>query len=259
MKRIITLAAAVLGLCLQAFAAKPEAPVLALGANGALTIANRQAGTSYKYSVSNAGVPSQPETEFPEEGLSLKATGTYNICVAAVNRKGRPVSSVNACLRTYCVAGSIASFTLPAQSSDAERFAPFTISNSGAVDLKIGRGPLGKYWKFEKNLAGGDVQNRIEIGLETLYASNVSFYIKERTGDGIKGKKVYVYFDGKAKGKTAEGIEVPAPVSMAVAGKYTLIWQLGAKGLPGKRVHFRMANCSEAAAWAVLEQGFENF
>ena len=52
MKRIITLAAAVLGLCLQAFAAKPEAPVLALGANGALTIANRQAGTSYKYSVS---------------------------------------------------------------------------------------------------------------------------------------------------------------------------------------------------------------
>jgi len=35
MKRIITLTAAVLGLCLQAFAAKPEAPVLALGANGA--------------------------------------------------------------------------------------------------------------------------------------------------------------------------------------------------------------------------------
>jgi subtilisin family serine protease len=78
--------AVVLGLCLQAFAAKPEAPVLALGANGALTIANRQAGTSYTYSVSNAGVPSQPETEFPEEGLSLKATGTYNICVAAVDR-----------------------------------------------------------------------------------------------------------------------------------------------------------------------------
>jgi hypothetical protein len=127
------------------------------------------------------------------------------------------------------------------------------------VDLVIARGTKGQFWKFDKKTAGGDVQNKIKIGVDTIYPSRVSFYIKEKSGDGVKSKKVYVSYDGIAKGDTGYGVNVPSPTSMSVAGKFAQIWDLGMKGFAGKKVEFRLANGSEASAWSVLEQGFDAF
>jgi hypothetical protein len=211
------------------------------------------------YSVTNQGTPSQPETVLPEEGVKLLASGTYNIIVTALTKKGKVLGRTNACYHVYNAPSSVTSFTLAAGGSDDKVFAPFTVTNAGETDLVIARGTKGKFWKFDKNTAGGDVQKAIAIGVDTRYPSRVSFYIKEKSGDGIKSKKVYVTYDGIAKGDTGYGVTVPAPSSMSLAGKFAPVWDLGMKGFAGKKVAFRLANGSEACSWSVLEQGFEAF
>ena len=165
----------------------------------------------------------------------------------------------NACYHVYNAPSSVTSFTLAAGGSDDKVFAPFTVTNAGETDLVIVRGTKGQFWKFDKKTAGGDVQKAISIGVDTRYPSRVSFYIKEKSGDGIKSKKVYVTYDGIAKGDTGYGVTVPAPSSMSLAGKFAPVWDLGMKGFAGKKVAFRLANGSEACSWSVLEQGFEAF
>jgi hypothetical protein len=211
------------------------------------------------YSVTNQGTPSQPETVLPEEGVKLLASGTYNIIVTAQTKKGKVLGRTNACYHVYDAPSSVTSFTLAAGGSDDKVFAPFTVTNAGETDLVIARGTKGKFWKFDKKTAGGDVQKAIAIGVDTRYPSRVSFYIKEKSGDGIKSKKVYVTYDGIAKGDTGYGVTVPAPSSMSLAGKFAPVWDLGMKGFAGKKVAFRLANGSEACSWSVLEQGFEAF
>jgi hypothetical protein len=211
------------------------------------------------YSITNQGTPSHPETVLPEEGVKLLASGTYNIIVTAQTKKGKVLGRTNACYHVYNAPSSVTSFTLAAGGSDDKVFAPFTVTNAGETDLVIARGTKGKFWKFDKNTAGGDVQKAIAIGVDTRYPSRVSFYIKEKSGDGIKSKKVYVTYDGIAKGDTGYGVTVPAPSSMSLAGKFAPVWDLGMKGFAGKKVAFRLANGSEACSWSVLEQGFEAF
>jgi hypothetical protein len=241
------------------FAAKVAAPVLKIDETGSLVVANRSGKTVYMYSVTNQGTPSQPETVLPEEGVKLLASGTYNIIVTAQTKKGKVLGRTNACYHVYNAPSSVTSFTLAAGGSDDKVFAPFTVTNAGETDLVIARGTKGKFWKFDKKTAGGDVQKAIAIGVDTRYPSRVSFYIKEKSGDGIKSKKVYVTYDGIAKGDTGYGVTVPAPSSMSLAGKFAPIWDLGMKGFAGKKVAFRLANGSEACSWSVLEQGFEAF
>jgi hypothetical protein len=195
----------------------------------------------------------------PEEGVKLLASGTYNIIVTAQTKKGKVLGRTNACYHVYNAPSSVTSFTLAAGGSDDKVFAPFTVTNAGETDLVIARGTKGKFWKFDKKTAGGDVQKAIAIGVDTRYPSRVSFYIKEKSGDGIKSKKVYVTYDGIAKGDTGYGVTVPAPSSMSLAGKFAPVWDLGMKGFAGKKVAFRLANGSEASAWSVLEQGFDAF
>ena len=258
MNRILSIVIVAL-MSLPMFAAKVAAPVLKIDETGSLVVANRSGKTVYMYSITNQGTPSQPETVLPEEGVKLLASGTYNIIVTAQTKKGKVLGRTNACYHVYTVPKSVTSFTLPAGGSDDKVFAPFTITNAGETDLVIARGTKGKFWKFDKKTAGGDVQHKIKIGVDTRYPSRVSFYIKEKSGDGIKTKKVYVTYDGIAKGDTGYGVTVPAPSSMALAGKFAPIWDLGMKGFAGKEVAFRLANASEASAWSVLEQGFDAF
>ena len=244
---------------LPMFATKVAAPVLKIDETGSLVVANRSGKTVYMYSVTNQGTPSQPETVLPEEGVKLLASGTYNIIVTAQTKKGKVLGRTNACYHVYNAPSSVTSFTLAAGGSDDKVFAPFTVTNAGETDLVIARGTKGKFWKFDKNTAGGDVQKAIAIGVDTRYPSRVSFYIKEKSGDGVKSKKVYVTYDGIAKGDTGYGVTVPAPSSMSLAGKFAPVWDLGMKGFAGKKVAFRLANGSEACSWSVLEQGFEAF
>ena len=244
---------------LPMFAAKVAVPVLKIDETGSLVVANRSGKTLYMYSVTNQGTPSQPETVLPEEGVKLLASGTYNIIVTAQTKKGKVLGRTNACYHVYNAPSSVTSFTLAAGGSDDKVFAPFTVTNAGETDLVIARGTKGKFWKFDKKTAGGDVQKAIAIGVDTRYPSRVSFYIKEKSGDGIKSKKVYVTYDGIAKGDTGYGVTVPAPSSMSLAGKFAPVWDLGMKGFAGKKVAFRLANGSEACSWSVLEQGFEAF
>ena len=258
MNRILSIVIVAL-MSLPMFAAKVAAPVLKIDETGSLVVANRSGKTVYMYSVTNQGTPSQPETVLPEEGVKLLASGTYNIIVTAQTKKGKLLGKTNVCYHVYTAPKSVTSFTLPAGGSDDKVFAPFTITNAGDVDLVIARGTKGQFWKFDKNTAGGDVQKAIAIGVDTRYPSRVSFYIKEKSGDGIKSKKVYVTYDGIAKGDTGYGVTVPAPSSMSLAGKFAPVWDLGMKGFAGKKVAFRLANGSEACSWSVLEQGFEAF
>ena len=260
MRKILVIAL-LISVCIPVLAAKKvAAPLLGVNENGALVVLNASKKHVYKYSLTNAGTPSQPETVLPSEGLKITSTGTYNIIVSAEAKNGKLLSQTNVCYHIYTLDGQVKSgVTVIASSSDGNAFAPFVVKNTSDVDLTIARGAKGEYWKFDKKNAGGDIQNSLEIGLETSYASRVSFYIKERTGDGAKFKKVYVYYDGKQSGQTGYGIEVPMPTSVSIAGKYAPIWDLGVKGLAGKRVHFRMANGSEASSWSVLEQGFDDF
>lgn len=244
---------------LPMFAAKVAVPVLKIDETGSLVVANRSGKTVYMYSVTNQGTPSQPETVLPEEGVKLLASGTYNIIVTAQTKKGKVLGRTNACYHVYNAPSSVTSFTLAAGGSDDKVFAPFTVTNAGETDLVIARGTKGKFWKFDKKTAGGDVHKAIAIGVDTRYPSRVSFYIKEKSGDGIKSKKVYVTYDGIAKGDTGYGVTVPAPSSMSLAGKFAPVWDLGMKGFAGKKVAFRLANGSEACSWSVLEQGFEAF
>ena len=244
---------------LPMFSAKVAAPVLKIDETGSLVVANRSGKTVYMYSVTNQGTPSQPETVLPEEGVKLLTSGTYNIIVTAQTKKGKVLGRTNACYHVYNAPSSVTSFTLAAGGSDDKVFAPFTVTNAGETDLVIARGTKGKFWKFDKKTAGGDVQKAIAIGVDTRYPSRVSFYIKEKSGDGIKSKKVYVTYDGIAKGDTGYGVTVPAPSSMSLAGKFAPVWDLGMKGFAGKKVAFRLANGSEACSWSVLEQGFEAF
>ena len=241
------------------YAAKVQVPVLKVNEVGNLVIANPSKKLIYKYSVTNQSAPSLPETTFPEDGLKLTASGTYNVIVTAETKKGKVLAKTNACYHVYSAPKSMESFKVPAGCSDENTFAPFTIINAKDVDICIARGTKGQFWKFDKKTAGGDVQNAIEIGLLTKYPSRVSFYIKEKSGDGVKFKKVYVFYDNIASGDTGYGVNVPLPTSTSVAGKYAPIWDLGTKGFAGKRVHFRMANGSEASSWSVLEQGFDAF
>ena len=258
MNRILSIVIVAL-MSLPMFAAKVAAPVLKIDETGSLVVANRSGKTVYMYSITNQGTPSQPETVLPEEGVKLLASGTYNIIVTAQTKKGKVLGRTNACYHLYNAPSSVTSFTLAAGGSDDKVFAPFTVTNAGETDLVIARGTKGKFWKFDKKTAGGDVQKTIAIGVDTRYPSRVSFYIKEKSGDGIKSKKVYVTYDGIAKGDTGYGVTVPVPSSMAVAGKFAQIWDLGMKGFAGKKVEFRLANGSEASAWSVLEQGFDAF
>lgn len=258
MKKILSFIMAAL-VSLPMLAAKVAAPVLKIDETGSLVVANRSGKTVYMYSVTNQGTPSQPETVLPEEGVKLLASGTYNIIVTAQTKKGKVLGRTNACYHVYNAPSSVTSFTLAAGGSDDKVFAPFTVTNAGETDLVIARGTKGKFWKFDKNTAGGDVQKAIAIGVDTRYPSRVSFYIKEKSGDGIKSKKVYVTYDGIAKGDTGYGVTVPAPSSMSLAGKFAPVWDLGMKGFAGKKVAFRLANGSEACSWSVLEQGFEAF
>jgi hypothetical protein len=258
MKKILSFIMAAL-VSLPMFAAKVAAPVLKIDETGSLVVANRSGKTVYMYSVTNQGTPSQPETVLPEEGVKLLASGTYYIIVTAQTKKGKVLGRTNACYHVYNAPSSVTSFTLAAGGSDDKVFAPFTVTNAGDVDLVIARGTKGQFWKFDKKTAGGDVQKAISIGVDTRYPSRVSFYIKEKSGDGIKSKKVYVTYDGIAKGDTGYGVTVPAPSSMSLAGKFAPVWDLGMKGFAGKKVAFRLANGSEACSWSVLEQGFETF
>jgi hypothetical protein len=258
MKKILSFIMVAL-MSLPMFAAKVAAPVLKIDETGSLVVANRSGKTVYMYSVTNQGTPSQPETVLPEEGVKLLASGTYNIIVTAQTKKGKVLGRTNACYHVYNAPSSVTSFTLAAGGSDDKVFAPFTVTNAGDVDLVIARGTKGQFWKFDKKTAGGDVQKAIAIGVDTRYPSRVSFYIKEKSGDGIKSKKVYVTYDGIAKGDTGYGVTVPAPSSMSLAGKFAPVWDLGMKGFAGKKVAFRLANGSEASAWSVLEQGFDAF
>ena len=258
MKKILSFIMAAL-VSLPMFAAKVAVPVLKIDETGSLVVANRSGKTVYMYSVTNQGTPSQPETVLPEEGVKLLASGTYNIIVTAQTKKGKVLGRTNACYHVYNAPSSVTSFTLAAGGSDDKVFAPFTVTNAGETDLVIARGTKGKFWKFDKKTAGGDVHKAIAIGVDTRYPSRVSFYIKEKSGDGIKSKKVYVTYDGIAKGDTGYGVTVPAPSSMSLAGKFAPVWDLGMKGFAGKKVAFRLANGSEACSWSVLEQGFEAF
>lgn len=260
MKKILTLVLMAV-FCLPAFAAKKVSdPVLKINENGGLIVSNHSNKYVYKYSISTSGTPSQPETVLPEEGLILTKSGTYNIVVTAETKKGKPVAHACACYHVYTLPGTVKGpITVQARGTDEVQFAPFSVTNTTDTDLTVSRGHQGKFWKFEKKSAGGDIQNGLEIGVYTKYPSRVSFYIKERTGDGIKSKKVYVYYDGISHGDTGYGIKVPAVTSKSIAGQYAPIWDLGSKGFAGKRVHFRMANASEAMSWSVLEQGFASF
>jgi hypothetical protein len=99
------------------------------------------------------------------------------------------------------------------------------------------------------------LQENLEMGLMSEYASDVDLYVFSRTAD----RNIYAHYDGVRNDTTADGIFVPAALSKTVNGKWTNVWGLETLGLAGKRVHFRINNNSELRGWGVLEQGFEAF
>ena len=230
------------------------APVLKINESGFLTV-DAVDGHTYKYSYTTDGTaPADPETELdPSAGIDIHLTGSYKIKVSATNVKGTAVT--NGYYRVYYLASTLpggTTVTVAANGgTDDKSFAPFTVKNNYTTDLSITRGTNGVYWKF--NATG--LQENLEMGLMSEYASDVDLYVFSRTVD----RNIYAHYDGVRNATTADGIFVPGALSKTVNGKWTNVWGLETLGLAGKRVHFRINNNSELRGWGVLEQGFESF
>ena len=230
------------------------APVLKISESGFLTV-DAVDGHTYKYSYTTDGTaPADPETELdPSAGIDIHLTGSYKIKVSATNVKGTAVT--NGYYRVYYLASALSAGTkvtvVANGGTDDKSFAPFTVKNNYTTDISITRGTNGVYWKF---YATG-LQENLEMGLMSEYASDVDLYVFSRTAD----RNIYAHYDGVRNATTADGIFVPGSLSKTVNGKWTNVWGLETLGLAGKRVHFRINNNSELRGWGVLEQGFESF
>ena len=230
------------------------APVLKINESGFLTVEAVGANT-YTYSMTSDGsIPGDPVTALPEEGLNLCITGSHNIKVKATHMKGE-TAVTNGYYRVYYLASELPTGTKVTVAAnggtDDKSFAPFTVKNNYTTDISIKRGTGGVYWSF--NATG--LQNNLEMGLMSEYASDVDLYVLCKTVD----RNIYASYDGVRNATTADGIFVPGPLSKTVDGKWTNVWGLETLGLAGKRVHFRINNSSELRGWGVLEQGFEAF
>lgn len=251
MKRIIMSILALLLGCM-AFAAGEESPILMIKENGFVALANPSAKCQYKFAMVVGAVPQAADAEFPENGIPIAKSGTYNIRVVAVNKKGKEMGEVLACYRFYEVPRPLpkgAMLTVAAGAKDEASLAPFTLSNkSKTEELSLARGTNGAFWKFDKNSGGGDVQGMMEIGAELRYDSNVSFYVREKVGDGSSFKKIYAAL-GKKKA-----------TAYSVGGAFVPVGTYDQEVTPsGTPFCFRVANGSEVGAWGLLEQGFPKF
>lgn len=249
-KYIVSILALFLGCA--TLAARDEAPVLTVNAGGAIIVSNPSGKLQYKFSLSEGAVPGAPDEIIPEKGVTVAKSGIYNIRVSAHNAKGKKLAETLATYRLYTVEGSLgedSKVTLAPGAEDSRSLAPFTAWNkSTEEELSLTRGSMGAYWKFDKKSGGGNIQQMFLIGLDIIHDSFVSFYIKERVGDGSSTKKVYLAL-GNIK---ASGFSMAK--AFAQVGDFS-----AEQTAAGTRLGFRLANGSEARAWSVLEQGFRKF
>ena len=214
------------------------APVVKIDASGRLTIESI-GGHTYKYSISSDGnIPSDPEEDFPTDGLNI-ATGSHMIKVMATNAAGE-TAVTNVYYRVVAAVGE--QFDLVAGGSNSVAMAPFTITNTSAINYTFKISNSG--WYFGGKSGSDAALNilKIQVGLKLQYPSVASLYLKEHADN----KKVYLTY----KDEDADHSSTTTWGEM---------WNSGSSCSAGDDFYFRLNNGSILKGFGLLEQGFESF
>lgn len=215
------------------------APVVKIDASGRLTIESI-GGHTYKYSISSDGnIPSDPEDDFPTDGLEI-ATGSHMIKVMATNAADE-TAVTNVYYRVVAAVGK--QFDLAAGASNSVAMAPFTITNTSEIDYTFKISNSGWYFGGTKGSAAASNILSIQVGLKLQYPSVASLYVKEYAAD----KRVYLVYKGEA---------APHGSSTTTWGE---MWNSGSLCSAGDDFYFKLANGSTLKGFGLLEQGFESF
>lgn len=215
------------------------APVVKIDASGRLTIESI-GGHTYKYSISSDGnIPSDPEDDFPTDGLEI-ATGSHMIKVMATNAAGE-VAVTNVYYRVVAAVGE--QFDLSAGASNSVAMAPFTITNTSEIDYTFRISSSGWYFGGTAGTSVSSNITKIQVGLKLQYPSVASLYVKENAA----GKRVYL---------TYKGVAADHGSSTKTWGE---MWNSGSSCSAGDDFFFRLANGSILKGFGLLEQGFESF
>lgn len=215
------------------------APVVKIDASGRLTIESI-GGHTYKYSISSdENIPSDPEEDFPTDGLEI-ATGSHMIKVMATHAAGE-VAVTNVYYRVVAAVGE--QFDLAAGDSNSVAMAPFTITNTSAIDYTFKISNSGWYFGGTAGTTVSSNITKIQVGLKLQYPSVASLYVKEHAA----GKKVYLTYKGEAADPGS---------STKTWGE---MWNSGSSCSAGDDFFFRLNNGSILKGFGLLEQGFESF
>lgn len=215
------------------------APVVKIDASGHLTIESI-GGHTYKYSISSDGnIPSDPEEDFPTDGLNI-ATGSHMIKVMATNAAGE-IAVTNVYYRVVAAVGK--QFDLVAKGSNSVAMAPFTITNTSEIDYTFKISNSGWYFGGTSGSAAATNITKIQVGLELQYPSVASLYVKEHAAN----KRVYLTYNGVA---AAHGSSTTTWGEM---------WNSGSLCSAGDDFYFKLANGSILKGFGLLEQGFDSF
>ena len=215
------------------------APVVKIDASGRLTIESI-GGHTYKYSISSdENIPSDPEEDFPTDGLEI-ATGSHMIKVMATHAAGE-VAVTNVYYRVVAAVGE--QFDLAAGDSNSVAMAPFTITNTSAIDYTFKISNSGWYFGGTAGTTVSSNITKIQVGLKLQYPSVASLYVKEHAA----GKKVYLTYKGEAADPGS---------STKTWGE---MWNSGSSCSAGDDFFFRLNNGSILKGFGLLEQGFEAF
>ena len=216
------------------------APVLKINESGFLTVEAVGANT-YTYSMTSDGsIPGDPVTPLPEDGVDLLITGSHNIKVKATNMKGE-TAVTNGYYRVVAAVG--VQIDLAAGASNSVAMAPFTITNTSAIDYTFRISNNGWYFGGSSGSSAASNITKIQVGLKLQYPSVASLYVKEHAAD----KRVYLTYKGEA---AAHGSSTTTWGEM---------WNSGSSCSAGDDFFFRLANGSILKGFGLLEQGFESF
>ena len=216
------------------------APVLKINESGFLTVEAAD-GHTYTYSMTSGGsIPGDPVTPLPEDGVDLLITGSHNIKVKATNMKGE-TAVTNGYYRVVAAVG--VQIDLAAGASNSVAMAPFTITNTSAIDYTFRISNNGWYFGGSSGSSAASNITKIQVGLKLQYPSVASLYVKEHAAD----KRVYLTYKGEA---AAHGSSTTTWGEM---------WNSGSSCSAGDDFFFRLANGSILKGFGLLEQGFESF